>query len=191
VVPASSITRLQAYLRYCAQQQCQTVPVPPFTILLRPSAEAPEDDHAVADKPLGDDVREPLARSREAFKARARRTRIRFLAESAPRLAPALRTEEMVEERSTELLACTPESLISPHEVPGLSMATLDKNSALADVGEGLDTNERGFNPRAAPVTRAQAQAFREGLVDSRAFIARITTERRPEPVCSIHPMPA
>jgi hypothetical protein len=130
VVPASSITRLQAYLRYCAQQQCQTVPVPPFTIFLRPSAEAPEDDHAVPDEPLGDDVREPLARLREAFEARARRTRIRFLAEFAPRLAPTLRTEEMVEERSTELLTCTPDSLIPPHEVPGLSMVTLEKNSA-------------------------------------------------------------
>ena len=85
MVPASSITRLQAYLRYCAQQQCQTVPVPPFTIFLRPSAEAPEGDHAVPDEPLGDDVREPLARLREAFEARARRTCIRFLAEFSSR----------------------------------------------------------------------------------------------------------
>ncbi len=84
----------------------------------------------------------------------------------------------MVEERSVELLACTPESLIAPQEeVAGLSMVTLDENSALDDVREGLDTNERGFDPGAEPVTHAQAQAFREGLVESRAFVARINGE--------------
>ncbi len=76
MVPEAFITRLQAYLRYSAQQQCQMVPVPPFTVLLRPSAEASEDDHAVPDEPLGDDIREPLGRLREAFEARGRRTRI-------------------------------------------------------------------------------------------------------------------
>ena len=177
MLPAAFITRLQAYLRYSAQQQRQVVLVPPFTIFLRPGAEASEDDHAVPDEPLGDDIRQPLARVREAFEAHARRTRIRFLAEFAPRLAPALRAEEMVEESSVELLACTPDSLITPHEVPGLSMVTLDENSELADVREGLNTNERGFDPGAEPVTDAQARAFREGLVDSRAFIARLNEE--------------
>jgi hypothetical protein len=177
VVPAAFISRLQAYLRYSARQQCQTVPVPPFTIFLRLSGEASEDDHAVPDEPLEDDIRQPLARLREAFETRARRTRIRFLAEFAPRLASALRAEDMVEEGAVQLLACTPDSLIPPHEVPGLNMVTLDENSALADVREGLDTNRRGFDPRAEPVTEAQAQAFQEGLIESRAFIARINGE--------------
>ena len=176
--PEGFISRLHAYLRYSAQQQCRTVSVPPFTVFLHPSTEASEEDHAVPDEPLlADDIREPLARVREAFEACARRTRIRFLAEFAPHLAPALRNEGMVEERSVELLACTPDSLIAPHEVPGLSMVTLDENSALVDVREGLDTNERSFDPRAEPVTEAQAQAFREGLVESRAFTARINGE--------------
>ena len=178
MVPEAFISRLQAYLRYSAHQQCQAIPVSPFTIFLRPSEVASEDDHAVPDEPLGnDDIREPLGRLREAFEARARHPRIRFLAEFAPYLAPALRAEDMVEERSVELLACTLDSLIPPHEVPGLSMVTLDENSVLADVREGLDTNERGFDPRAEPVTYAQAQAFRKGLVESRAFIARIYGE--------------
>ncbi len=88
MVPAAFISRLQAYLRYSAWQQCQTVPVPPFTIFLRLSGEASEDDHAVPDEPLEDDIRQPLARLREAFETRARRTRIRFLAEFAPVLRP-------------------------------------------------------------------------------------------------------
>ncbi len=176
-VPAELITRTQAYLRYSARQQSETVPVPPFTLFLRTEGGGSEDDHAVPDEPLGDDVGEPLAKLREAFEVRDRRTRVRFLAEFAPYLAPALRAEGMVEERSVELLACTPDSLIPPHEVPGLSMVTLDENSALADVREGLDTNERGFDPRAEPATEVQALVFREGLVDSRAFIARIDGE--------------
>ena len=175
MIPTAFISRLQAYLRYSAQQQCQTIPVPPFTVFLHPSGEASEEDHAVPDEPLlGDDIREPLARVREAFETRTRRTSIRFLAEFAPHLAPSLRAEDMVKEGGVELLACTPDSLILPHEVPGLSMVILDENSALGDVREGLDTNERGFDPGAEPVTHAQAQAFREGLVESRAFIARI-----------------
>ena len=98
---------------------------------------------------------------------------------------------DMVEERSVDLLACTPDSLIAPHEVPGLSMVTLDENSALGDVLEGLDTNERGFDPRAEPVTHAQAQAFREGLVVSRAFIARINGGPAGAGVCSTRPTEA
>jgi GNAT superfamily N-acetyltransferase len=174
IVPASSITRLQAYLCHSAQQRCQSVPVPPFTIFLHPGGEASEEDHAVPDGPIGDHLREPLARLREAFEMRARRTRIRFLAEFAPHLASALPALGMVEERSVELLARTPDSLVPPREVPGLRMLTLDEDSALDDVREGLDTNERGFDARTEPVTHAQAQAFRSGLVDSRAFIACI-----------------
>ena len=178
MVSAVSVTRVQAYLRYSAQQQhVQTISVPPFTLFLGPGGEASEDDHAVPDEPFGDDVRESLARLREAFEGRARRVRVRFLAEWAPRLAPALRAGGMVEERSVELLACTPDSLIPPPEVPGLTMVTLDAHTPLADVREGLDTNERGFDPRAEPVTEAQARHFRQGLVDSRAFTARINRQ--------------
>jgi hypothetical protein len=83
----------------------------------------------------------------------------------------------MVEEGSAELLACTPDSLIPLPEVPGLGMVPLDENSTLTDVREGLDTNERGFDPRAEPVNLEQAQAFREGLVERRALTARIDGE--------------
>ena len=172
-----SVTDVQAYLRYRAQQQSETIPIPPFTLFLRTGGEASEDDHAVPDPSLGDDVREPLARLRATCGARARLTRIRFLEEFVPDLVPALEVENMVQERSVELLACTPDSLIPPPEVPGLSMVTLDANSALPEVREGLDTNERGFDPRAEPATETQARAFREGLVESRAFIARIHGE--------------
>jgi ribosomal protein S18 acetylase RimI-like enzyme len=175
VVPETSIARLQAYLRHGAQQQCQVVPVPPFTIFMRLGQETSEVDHAVPDEPIGGNVRGPLARLRKAFEARGRRTRIQFLKKFDPLLAPALRDGGMVEEGCVELLACTLDSLIPPHEVLGLSMMTLDENSALADVRVGLDTNERGFDPRAQPVT--DAQAFREGLVESRAFIARVNGE--------------
>ena len=80
----------------------------------------------------------------------------------------------MVEEGLVELLACTPDSLIPLPEVPGLGMVPLDENSTLTDVREGLDTNERGFHPRAEPVNLEQAQAFPEGLVESKALTARI-----------------
>ena len=72
MTPAASITRPQAYLRHSTQQRCQAFPIPPFTaFLLRPGAEASENDHAIPNEPpLGDDIREPLAGLQEAFEAR-------------------------------------------------------------------------------------------------------------------------
>jgi hypothetical protein len=81
------------------------VPVPPFTIFLRSGGEASEDDHAVPNGALEGDIRDPLDRLRKAFEARAPRTRIRFLAEYAPRLASTLRVEDMIEERPS---ICSP-----------------------------------------------------------------------------------
>jgi len=174
---AVPVTQAQAYLRCSAQRRFQKIPVPPFTFFLCPGVVASEDDHAVPDEPLGGDVRGPLAELRDVCDTHSRRPRVRFLAEFAPSLALALRVAGMVEERSVELLGCTPGTLIQPPEVPGLTMVTLDAGSALSDIREGLDTNERGFDPGAQPVTDAQAREFREGLVDSRAFVARVDGE--------------
>lgn len=51
VVSAVSIACLQAYLRYSARRQSETIAAPPFRLFLRPGSEASEDDHAVPEEP--------------------------------------------------------------------------------------------------------------------------------------------
>lgn len=166
--------RLQGFLRWKAEQQASALLVPPFTIFLHPGNVAGEDDHAVPDEPLAGDVRAPLAEVRGPFEARAQRLRVRFVAEFAPELARRLRAAGLVEEPPVELLVCTRETFRQPAAVPGLTMVTLTADSPLADIREGLDTNEQGFDPGPMPVTDTQAEEFRRGLGESRAFTARL-----------------
>jgi ribosomal protein S18 acetylase RimI-like enzyme len=73
-----------------------------------------------------------------------------------------------------ELLTCTAGELATPPAVPGLAIVTIDASSALEDVRDGLDANERGFNPAAPATTDPAAEEFRRGLVRNRAFVAYI-----------------
>ncbi len=168
----SPIDRLQAYLRWSTRQGSAVVLAPPFTLFLHQGDAVAEDDCAIPDEPAGDPA--ALAALLAAFAAHGRRPRVTFLAEFAPGLASALRAAGFVEEARTQLLACTRDTLRTAPDVLGLTMVTLSAESALAEVREGLDANERGFNPRAVPPTDAEAEAFRRGLVENRAFTARL-----------------
>lgn len=170
----SIVSRLQAYLRHNAQQLSETILLPPFTLYLRPGAEATTDDYAIPNEPLHSPIQAHLEHLRAECAARGRVARIRFLAEYAPELAGELRSAGMVEESETELLACTVESLARPAPVEGLTLQTLAVDSPLQDVRDSLDVNERGFDPAAAPVTEVQAVEYRGGLVACRAFLARL-----------------
>ena len=164
----SPVSRLHDYLRGQASGRADVTLVPPFT-LFGPQGEARGSaSYAVPDAPLGGDVHAALVRLGAAFAARGCRTRITFLAEFAPDLLPALQAAGFAEETRTELLTCTPTTLRPAAVVPGLTIVTLDATSPLDEVREGLDANERGFDPRAAPTTDAAADAFRQGLVRHR-----------------------
>lgn len=167
------VNRLQAYLRESARQQADIISAPPFTLFLRPGDVA-MDAAAIPDAPAGGDLRAVLATLRAAMLPGQYQLRVAFIAEFAPDLARALKITGFEEMNRTQLLAATPDTLRPALAVPGVSMVTLDARSSLADVREGLDTNERGFNPQASPATDADAGAFRRGLVENRAFTARL-----------------
>jgi GNAT superfamily N-acetyltransferase len=164
-----TVARLQGYLRWAARREAAVVAVSPFTVFL-PTGDAVADAVAIPAAPVGPDGLGGLL----ARPATGRRLRLSFLAEFAPDLAATLQSSGYGELGTRQLLACGPEGLRPAPVVPGLSMVTLDARSSLAEVREGLDANERGFHPQAAPATDAAAETFRRELVGNRAFTAKL-----------------
>lgn len=168
------IAGLQRYLRWSAAQAADAIAVPPFTLLLQADAANRAADHAVPDAPIAGAVAAAVAELRGVCASRGRELRVRFVHEFAPALGSALAAAGLALSASIELLGCTADTLRTPPPVPGLTMVPLDSGSALDDVREGLDTNELGFDPAAAPVSDELALAFRAGLLTNQAFTARV-----------------
>lgn len=76
------------------------------------------------------------------------------------------------------ILACTPTTFVLAPDVPQLAFTILSSHSPVADVRANLDTNARGFDPAAPPVSDTEAAAFRADLPTSRAITA--TLDGRP-----------
>jgi GNAT superfamily N-acetyltransferase len=176
-----TVNRLQSYLRSVAEQEREAVATPPFTIFFHPRNQATYFNYAIPDhdpgQPIGtaeQHLGAPLARLRAAFAARRLRPRFEFIKEFAPKLAPALRSSGFAEESRLHLMVCTRATFRAAPEVAGLTLAVQDANTSLDEIRANLDTNALGFDPAAAPATEAEAADFRQQLVSSRAFLARI-----------------
>jgi GNAT superfamily N-acetyltransferase len=169
-----SVERLQAYMREVMAREREIVATPPFTIFFDTADNRTFCNYAIPDAPVAGDLSAPLAALRVAFAAHGRRPRFEFVAEFAPDLAPALRANGFAEESCLHLMVCTPATYRPAPDVPGLTITTLDSETPIAAIRENLDTNERGFDPRAAPVTEAEVRKFRAELITSRAFTAYI-----------------
>jgi ribosomal protein S18 acetylase RimI-like enzyme len=169
-----TVNRLQSYLRHVARQERDAVTTPPFTIFFHPSDSQVYFNYAIPDQPIEGDLETALARLRTTFAARGRRPRFEFIEEYAPALTRALRAHGFSEEARMHLMVCTPATYRAAPEVTGLTVVIQDADTPLDEISVGLDTNGRGFDPAAAPATEAEAVAFRQGLVTSRAFLARL-----------------
>jgi GNAT superfamily N-acetyltransferase len=167
------IDRLQRYLRQTAQRQAEVLSVPPFTIVVR-AGDSDQEAIAIPELPVGNGVRAIVPALQGAVPTLGHRLRFTFLAEFAPDLASVLQANGYEELARTQLLTCTASALRPAPAVPGLTLVTLDASSSLDDLREGLDANERGFDPAAAPTTIAAAEAFRRDLTANRAFTARL-----------------
>lgn len=170
---STTIARLQAYLLWSAHRQAKVVSAPPFTIFL-PQGGMTEAASAIPNTPVGNELHVVLPALRAMDIRPEHQFRFVFLAEFAPGLARALQVVGYQEKARKQLLTCSPATLRPVPAVPGLAIATLDASSSLADVREGLDANEQGFDPQAARATDADAETFRRELVDNRAFTARL-----------------
>jgi predicted GNAT family acetyltransferase len=74
----------------------------------------------------------------------------------------------------SQVMICTPETYRSAPDVSGLAIITLSHESRVEEIWEGLDTNILGFDPQAQRATLQEAEEFRQGLMLSRAFTARL-----------------
>ena len=60
-------------------------------------------------------------------------------------------------------------------DIPDLTVVTLTRDSPLPEIQEGIDVNERGFDPAyTESATEQEAERFRRTLGAARAFTARL-----------------
>jgi len=172
------IDRLQSYLRESARQRYEAAAVPPFTLFFHPTDPFPYFNYAIPDEPVGGDLGTPLAALRAVFTGRGRQPRFEFIADFAPRLAPALQAAGFIEESAAILMTCTPETYRPAPESPGLTVTVLDATASLADVQATMAVQHEGFSltPREA-VGEAEAAEFLRGLAGATFFLARLEGE--------------
>jgi ribosomal protein S18 acetylase RimI-like enzyme len=105
------------------------------------------------------------------FERRGARPRVEFLADLFPDLPQRLESAGYQETRRQPVLLARPRDIRSSPP-PHAELITISRTSSLEDVHENLDTNALGFDEPAG-ATEGQADAFRAGLVTSRAFTLR------------------
>lgn len=173
-----AVARLQAYLRHSAQQRYQSVSVPYFTLFFHPTDALTYFNYAIPDGPCFGDLAGPLSLLRSEFARRGRRSRLEFIAEFAPWLAPALQAAGFAEEARQPFMVCTAESYRPASRVPGLAIAELDHDAAVSEVQDLLTTQRRGFDARATEAaTETEAREFLNMMGAGRAFVARLEGE--------------
>ncbi len=167
------IARLQAYLRFSAQQQYETVSVPFFTLFFHPTDALTYFNYAIPDEPSCGGLGASSSVLRDEFAARGRYPRIEFIQEFAPQLASALRAAGFVEEARQQLMVCTAEAYRPAPEVLGLTIAELTHTSVVSEVQDYLNTQRRGFDAGSKKVaTEGDAEQFLRMIGGGRAFVA-------------------
>lgn len=115
---------VQNHVRTLALRSPGHVRVGPFTVRYNADWPIPPVNYAVPDhgaSPTADDIKALI----EVFRERDRLPRLEFLPSCAPDLEPALLAAGFTVERRAPLLACTPESLVTPPPVPGITFTVL------------------------------------------------------------------
>ena len=167
--------RIQAQLRHSAHLNFEAVAVPPFTLFFNPDDDSPYANYAIPDGPAGGEIHAPLAELRSLFRARRRKPRFEFIEACAPDLAAGLRANGFVEEARHQLMICTPESVRSVPDVPGLAVSILPGDAPLAQVQEFVNVVHHAFDPGAmAEVTEAEAEQYLRRYGSTRMIVARL-----------------
>jgi GNAT superfamily N-acetyltransferase len=167
-----SVARLQAYLRYSAQQQYETISVPPFALFFHPTDILTYFNYAIPDEACSGDLEASLTRLRDEFTARGRCPRIEFIREFAPQLSSALRAAGFAEEAHQQLMVCTAETYRPAAPVLGLMITELTSASTVSEVRDYLTTQRRGFDAHSTKVaTEADGEQFLRMIGGGRAFV--------------------
>lgn len=169
----SQITRLQAYLRHSAAFHYRSFPVSPFTAYLHSSDDLIYFNYAIPDHPLsGDDkdAQTALEALRSVFIEHQRTPRFEWIAEYAPTLDTLLAQAGYSEESRLPLMLCTPDTLVMPPAVEGLTVTRLHADSPLAEAMAHRRVGWLSFDHVASEEEiQQQAQGTLQGLRDSKS----------------------
>jgi ribosomal protein S18 acetylase RimI-like enzyme len=174
----SEMERIQTYLRRQARRGRVAQALAAFTVYT-PATDIMDATDDAADTPYA--IPRRLTRSfhhadlgelHAIFERQNARPRVEFLAGLYPDLPERLASAGYQETRRQSALLARPHDLQSPPPPAHAEVITISRASSLEDVRENMDTNALGFDEPAG-ATERQAEAFRAGLVTSRAFTLR------------------
>jgi GNAT superfamily N-acetyltransferase len=172
---SEALERLQAYWHTSARESLDdAIEIPPFT-LYRGAATYPSYVIAIPTSGPTDDLATSLGELRRRVAEVAEVAHIEVIENLHPALPAMLREDGFSEGVREPLMICTREALRTPQTLPGFSVVTLTDASSIEEIREGLDVNERGFDPSfSGSIDAEDAARFRNTLAEARAFTARL-----------------
>jgi predicted GNAT family acetyltransferase len=165
---------LQKYLRFKASQHHEAIFLSPFIAYFHSTDPSENANYALPNISGNSHLPEDLVRLQAMFKEHDRKPRLEFIEEAFLHLPPALRSAGWSKVEQSQVMICVPETYRPAPEVLGLAITTLSHESGMEEILEGLDTNILGFDPQAERATLQDAEEFRQSLILSRAFTARL-----------------
>jgi ribosomal protein S18 acetylase RimI-like enzyme len=173
----SDLECVQTYLRRQARRGRIAQALAAFTVYAAATVDATDLPYAIPRR-LTRTVRDAdLDELHAIFGRQNVRPQVEFLADLYPDLPERLAAAGYQETRRQSVLLAHLHDIQSPPPPAHAEVITISQESSLEDVRENLDTNALGFDEPAG-ATEGQAEAFRAGLVTSRAFTVRV--EGRP-----------
>ena len=167
----SDLECVQTYLRRQARRGRIAQALTAFTVYMPTTDDAADTPYAIP-RHLRRTVRDAdLDELHAIFRRQSARPRVEFLAELYPDLPERLASAGYQETRRQSVLLARPHDIQSPPPAHA-EVITISRASSLEEVRENLDTNALGFDEPAG-ATEGQAEAFRAGLLTSRAFTLR------------------
>jgi predicted GNAT family acetyltransferase len=169
-----SLISLQEYLLFKASQHHEVVSSPPFTTFFHTTDSSEDTNYAIPNISGNSHLPDDLAKLQAMFKEHDRKPRLEFIEEVFPHLSPILHSAGWSKVEQSQMMICLPETYRPAPEVLGLAITTLSHESGIEEIREGLDTNILGFDPLAERATLQEAEEFRQSLILSWAFTARL-----------------
>ncbi|HEY7093149.1 MAG TPA: GNAT family N-acetyltransferase [Ktedonobacterales bacterium] len=169
----SDLERIQAYLRRQARRGRIAQALAAFTVYTATADDAADLPYAIPrrlTRTLGDADLDEL---HAIFRRRNARPRVEFLAGLYPDLPERLASVGYQGTRRQSVLLARQRDIQSPPLPAHTEVIAISQASSLEEVCENLDTNALGFDEPAG-ATEGLAEAFRAGLLTSRAFTLRL-----------------
>ena len=168
----SDLECVQTYLRRQARRGRIARALEAFTIYMPATDDAADTPYAIP-RHLTRAVRDAeLDELHTTLERQRARPRVEFLADLDPDLPQRLASAGYHETRRQPVLVARPHDIPSLPAPPHTDVITISRASSLEEARENMDTNALGFDEPAG-ATEEQADAFRAGLVTSRAFTVR------------------